>query len=105
MESLDFSAQYTGDRTDEIGDLGRSLNHMMDRLSTTLDKLKGELDKEKRTDKLRKRFVAQVSHELKTPVAVVSNYVEALQDDMADTKEERDAYLSTIEKSAARWFI
>ena len=70
---------------------------MMDRLGTTISKLKAELQKEKRTDKLRREFVAQVSHELKTPIAIVSNYTEALLDGVADTKDEQDSYLNTIE--------
>ncbi len=97
MEKMDFTMRYDKNRDDEIGQLGKTLNHMMDRLGTTINKLQAELNKEKRTDKLRREFVAQVSHELKTPVAVVSNYTEALLDGVADTKEEQESYLSTIE--------
>ena len=97
MENMDFSIRYDKNRDDEIGELGKTLNHMMDRLGTTITQLKAELQKEKRTDKLRKEFVAQVSHELKTPVAIVSNYTEALLDGVADTKEEQQSYLTTIE--------
>lgn len=97
MENMDFSVRYDRKREDEIGQLGKTLNHMMDRLGTTINKLQAELQKEKRTDELRKNFVAQVSHELKTPVAIVSNYTEALMDGVADTKEEQDSYLNTIE--------
>ena len=97
METMDFSVRYEKQRNDEIGQLGKTLNHMMDRLRTNIDKLNAELKKEKRTDKLRREFVAQVSHELKTPVAIVSNYTEALLDGVADSKEEQDSYLNTIE--------
>lgn len=97
MENMDFSIRYDKKRQDEIGQLGKTLNHMMDRLGTNINKLQAELQKEKRTDELRKNFVAQVSHELKTPVAIVSNYTEALLDGVADTKEEQDSYLNTIE--------
>ena len=97
METMDFTVRYDEVRDDEIGQLGKTLNHMMDRLHTNIDKLQAELQKEKRTDKLRREFVAQVSHELKTPVAIVSNYTEALLDGVADSKEEQDSYLNTIE--------
>jgi len=97
MENMNFSIRYEKGREDEIGQLGSTLNHMMDRLGTTISKLKAELQKEKRTDKLRREFVAQVSHELKTPIAIVSNYTEALLDGVADTKDEQDSYLNTIE--------
>ena len=102
MENMDFSIRYTKNRNDEIGQLGKTLNHMMDRLGITINKLQAELQKEKRTDKLRKEFVAQVSHELKTPVAIVSNYTEALLDGVADTKEEQDSYLGTIENECRK---
>jgi len=97
MENMNFTIRYSKKRDDEIGQLGKTLNHMMDRLGTNINQLEAELQKEKRTDKLRKEFVAQVSHELKTPVAIVSNYTEALLDGVADAKEEQDSYLHTIE--------
>ncbi|MEX1376454.1 MAG: HAMP domain-containing sensor histidine kinase [Eubacteriales bacterium] len=102
MENMDFSIRYSKNRGDEIGELGNTLNHMMDRLGTTITQLKAELQKEKRTDKLRKEFVAQVSHELKTPVAIVSNYTEALLDGVADTKQEQQDYLNTIESECRK---
>lgn len=97
MEKMDFTCRYEGRRNDEIGQLGQTLNHMMDRLGTNLQQLQAELDKEKQSDRLRREFVAQVSHELKTPIAVVSNYVEALQDGMADSDEEQMRYYDIIE--------
>lgn len=102
MEKMDFSIRYEKSRNDEIGQLGKTLNHMMDRLGTTINKLQAELQKEKKTDKLRKEFVAQVSHELKTPVAIVSNYTEALLDGVADTIEEQTTYLNTIESECRK---
>jgi len=96
MQNLNFNARYTGDEKDEIGQLGTTLNLMSERLSATIELLKQELAKEKQVMDLRRQFTAQVSHELKTPLAIIKGYVEALTDDIPDTKEERDYYLSVI---------
>ncbi|MFC0188419.1 ATP-binding protein [Fictibacillus aquaticus] len=48
-----------------------------------------DMTEERRMDKLRKDFVANVSHELKTPIAMLQGYSEAIVDDIAETEEEK----------------
>jgi two-component system sensor histidine kinase ResE len=48
-----------------------------------------DMTEERRMDKLRKDFVANVSHELKTPISMLQGYSEAIVDDMAETEEEK----------------
>ncbi|NDL68062.1 sensor histidine kinase [Anaerotalea alkaliphila] len=96
MGQLDFRHRYTGKRKDEIGQLGNTLNELTGKLEETIDNLKKELDKEKNLDVMRKKFVAQVSHELQTPITIVNGYLEALSDGMVEGEEE-EAYYEIIE--------
>lgn len=77
---LDFSLEVHGN--DEIASLKRSFETM--RL-----KVKEELAK-------RARFIMGVSHDLKTPLALIEGYVDAIQDGYADRPEKMEKYLSII---------
>lgn len=96
MRNLNFSEEYQEDRNDEIGILGKSLNALSRNLSYNIEKLSEELEKEKSLDKLRKQFVAQVSHELQTPLTIISGYMEALEDGIFSSEEEMKEYYATI---------
>ncbi|MBK5244241.1 MAG: HAMP domain-containing histidine kinase [Eubacteriaceae bacterium] len=100
MGSLNFTQKYKGHRQDEIGQLGETLNHISDKLETTIDQLQIELNKERTLEKMRQRFTAQVSHEIQTPLAIIKSYAEALEDEILDTREEEREYFITIEKEA-----
>lgn len=102
MGKLNFDKKYLGKRKDEIGQLGQTLNDITTRLETTINELQHELDKEKQLDILRKSFVAQVSHELQTPLSVINGYVEALEDELVDTDEEKQYYYEIIEDETAK---
>ncbi len=90
--NLDFHERYNGDRKDEIGELGRGLNTISDTLQGTIRDLEIKLQKEKQLDQLRRRFVAQVSHELQTPISIISSYVEALDDGIVEGDEVVEYY-------------
>jgi len=96
IRQLNFDVQYTDQRKDEIGQLGRTFNKLTRQLNATIRKLTHELNKEKRVDALRKEFVAQVSHELQTPLTVIHGYTEALKDGMATTTQEQENYYDII---------
>ncbi|MBC3795787.1 HAMP domain-containing protein [Acetobacterium tundrae] len=100
MGNLSFSEKYKGNRKDEIGQLGETLNHISDELETTIEKLQGELNKERTLDKMRQRFTAQVSHEIQTPLAVIKSYAEALEDGILENQDEESEYYITIQKEA-----
>ncbi|MCC5911758.1 MAG: HAMP domain-containing histidine kinase [Clostridiaceae bacterium] len=102
MASLDFNEKWQEKRQDEIGDLGKTLNFLTEKLSSTIHELQQELKKEKNLEQMRKQFIANVSHELQTPIALISGYTEALQDGIVSDKEEVKAYLQIIEGETYR---
>ncbi len=92
MGKLNFSMRYTGKRSDEIGQLGNTLNELTTKLENTIAQLKGELSKEKTLEKMRTQFTAQLSHELQTPLSVIKGYAEALIDNVYVGQEAANAY-------------
>ncbi|MBN2898666.1 MAG: HAMP domain-containing histidine kinase [Clostridia bacterium] len=87
IAQLDFSGRYVENREDEIGALGQHLNVVARELESKLTQLEMELKKEKTMDSMRTQFVAQASHELQTPLTILRNYVEAIQDDIIEANE------------------
>jgi signal transduction histidine kinase len=85
VTSGDYSvrlAPYRKDhRINEIGTLRMDFNQMVDELAST--------------EIIKNDFISNVSHELKTPIAVISNYSTILHSDTL-TEEERHEYISRI---------
>ena len=103
MSELDFDARYTGTSEDEIGVLGHSMNTLSERLRDTIGELKTannelqrDIEEKIRIDETRKDFIANVSHELKTPIALIQGYAEGLTEGMAQDPESRDYYCEVI---------
>lgn len=82
--------------SDEISQLNQTLNELYEELLGNIYQLNAELSKERNSEKLKKRFLAQATHELKTPIAVIRGYSEILYDGMYKDEEERDRYLKNI---------
>lgn len=89
MTSLDFNARYIGKANDEIGELGQSMNAMSDSLKYNIEKLRNDIE-------VRKDFAANVSHELKTPIALIEGYAEGLKESVNDDAESREYYCDVI---------
>lgn len=109
MSQLDFEARYTGKEQDEIGVLGGSMNVLSEKLKEAIGELqeanvqlKKDIDEKTKIDEMRKEFIANVSHELKTPIALIQGYAEGLQEGMADEKESRDYYCEVIMDEAGK---
>lgn len=103
MQKLDFSTRYKDNRDDEIGVLGNSMNALSDRLEKTISELKTannelQLDLQRRSEQeqMRQEFLANVSHELKTPIALIQGYAEGLQENINDDAESREFYCEVI---------
>jgi two-component system sensor histidine kinase VanS len=102
ISELDFSAKCQVTSNDEIGSLGKTLNFLSEKLGITLnelksanEKLKGDIEKEKQLEKMRKEFIASVSHELKTPISLIEGYAEGLKDGIPKG-DDIDYYLDVI---------
>lgn len=61
-----------------------------------------DMTEERQLDKLRKDFIANVSHELRTPIALMQGYSEAIVDDIAHTKEEKNELAQIIHDESLR---
>lgn len=96
LGQLKFDDVYTGKRKDELGQLGENFNDLSVQLDSTIKALKYEISKDKEMDVLRKEFIAQVSHELQTPLSIIKGYVEALEDGVVESDEERSEYYGII---------
>ncbi len=103
MSRLDFEAKYEGGMEDEIGVLGNSMNILSDKLKETIGELKSannelqkDIEEKIQVDEMRKDFIANVSHELKTPIALIQGYAEGLTEGMAEDPESRDYYCGVI---------
>ncbi|WP_318936970.1 ATP-binding protein [Oceanobacillus halotolerans] len=61
-----------------------------------------DMTEERRLDKLRKDFIANVSHELRTPISMLQGYSEAIVDDVAESKEEKNELAQIIYEESLR---
>ncbi|WZL81827.1 HAMP domain-containing sensor histidine kinase [Vallitaleaceae bacterium 9-2] len=83
-------------REDEIGQLNQSLMLMYQELLSNIQRLESELTKERAVEKMKKQFLAQATHELKTPISVIRGYAELVYDGIYKDEEERDHYITSI---------
>ena len=104
MSKLDFSHKYiVKDTDDEINNLGRSINTMSDELEKTIKQLQEtnielekDIEKKSKIDEMRKQFVSDVSHELKTPIALIQGYAEGLVENVVTDEESKNFYANVI---------
>lgn len=106
---LDFSQKASIERSDEVGQLGQSINHLSKRLNSAIDELNqknrqllADVEKERQLDRMRKEFVSNVSHELKTPLALILGYAEGLRENVVQDEQSKDYYCSVIMEEAEK---
>lgn len=110
MANLDFSQKYkVSQANDEIDNLGKSINELSDKLEATIQQLKTtniELEKDveekSQIDEMRKSFISDVSHELKTPIALIQGYSEGLIENVNTDDESRKFYAEVILDEATK---
>ena len=109
MSKLDFDVKYDVSTSDEIGQLGESINILSDKLKETIGELKTanneltkDIENKIQIDEMRKEFLSNVSHELKTPIALIQGYAEGLLENVSDDVESRNYYCEVIMDEAAK---
>ncbi len=103
MTNLDFDAKFHSRGENEIDMLGEHMNQMSETLERIISELKSannelKIDIEKKTeiDAMRKDFISNVSHELKTPIALIQGYAEGLKECINDDEASRAFYCEVI---------
>ncbi len=103
MANLNFEAKYTRGGEDEIGVLGRNFNRMSAQLEKTISELKRannqlqkDIQQKEKMEDMRNEFLGNVSHELKTPIALIQGYAEGLKEGINDDPENREFYCDVI---------
>lgn len=103
MTELDFDARYGSVAHNEIDELGENFNKMSIQLERTIQelraanaKLQEDIQEKIKIDERRKEFLNNVSHELKTPIALIQGYAEGLKENINDDPESMDFYCDVI---------
>ncbi|MGO4369611.1 sensor histidine kinase [Paenibacillus sp. MCAF20] len=101
LARLDFTEQPSIHTKDEFGELSRNMTLLSRNLDSALQELtlanvqmQQDMREKERSEELRKELIANISHELKTPLGIVKGFAEGLQDEVASDK--RDRYLALI---------
>lgn len=87
FSSGDFTVRVPVEGEDEIAQLGVSFNHMADSLADM--------------ESVRRNFIANVSHELKTPMMTIGGFVDGILDGTVPPEKERQ-YLETVSEEIKR---
>ena len=109
MSNLDFNVKYKVETGDEIGELGHSINVLSEKLEDTISDLKSannqlqtDIAQKVQVDEMRKEFLSNVTHELKTPIALIQGYAEGLKDNISEDTESREFYCDVIIDEASK---
>ena len=109
MADLDFDAKYTSGGSNEIGELGENFNRMSEKLESTISELKKannslqkDIEQKDKLEKMRNEFLGNVSHELKTPIALIQGYAEGLKEGVNEDAESREFYCEVIMDEASK---
>lgn len=109
MAGLDFDEKYTSGGSNEIGILGENFNKMSLQLEQTISELKTannqlqqDIEQKEKIENMRNEFLGNVSHELKTPLALIQGYAEGLKEGVNDDSESREFYCDVIMDEAGK---
>ena len=110
MSNLDFSRKYKeSNANDEIDMLGHSINTLSNKLQSTIEQLKNtnmelekDIEEKSQIDEMRRSFISDVSHELKTPIALIQGYSEGLIENVNTDEESRKFYAEVILDEASK---
>lgn len=105
MADLKFEVKYEPKQQDstEVAELGEHMNFLSQTLEKTISDLKvannelqKDIEKKEQIDEMRKEFLSNVSHELKTPIALIQGYAEGLKENIHEDADSKDFYCDVI---------
>lgn len=109
MANLNFDVKYDGSGAAEVGLLGKNINELSAALERTISELKTannelqrDIEQREKADEMRKEFLSNVSHELKTPIALIQGYAEGLKEGVSEDAESREFYCDVIMDEASK---
>ena len=109
MRRLKFDVKYEGGAGNELDLLGQNLNDLSGTLEQTIGELKNannelkrDIARKEEIDADRREFLSNVSHELKTPIALIQGYAEGLAEGITDDEESRNYYCEVIVDEAGK---
>ena len=112
ISNLDFDEKVHIHTNDEIEVLGNSINTLSSKIKNTMDDLKAKneeleilINNKIKQEKLKREFVSSVSHELKTPITVITGYAEGLRSNILDSEEDKQYYIDVICEESERMGI
>lgn len=100
IASQEFDEPLKIKSKDEIGSLANSINTMREQLKETIRQLHEEINHVKELENLRKDFINQFTHEMKTPLGIINGYSELIEE--AENDEEVKKYLDIINRETSR---
>lgn len=88
---------YINDKSeDELGTLSQNINHMSQQLKKTIDKLNEEIERVRQLESVRQEFIANFTHEIKTPLSIINGYIELISE--IEDEDQKQKYLEAIEQ-------
>jgi signal transduction histidine kinase len=103
IKNKDFSEECKVDSENEVGILAKSINEMSDSIQTYILEIKQkniQLEKDieikKQFEESQKKFVSDVSHEIKTPISIISAYTESIKLGLMENPEDINEYCDII---------
>lgn len=103
LKAFNFDVAFKSKRQDEIGELTESIGALSNALEEKIKALedhnmllKKEMGVKDQLIENRQSFIANISHELKTPLALIQAYAEGLKDGTFEDAEDQEYYLRVI---------
>ncbi|XJZ29078.1 ATP-binding protein [Bacillota bacterium Lsc_1132] len=90
----DYTVNVPSSTFDEIGELANDFNHMVDKINRSMEEIES-------LENRRRQFMADVSHEMRTPLTTISGVIEGLKNDMIP-EEDKERGLQLVSQEAKR---
>lgn len=100
ISNNEFDEEVKVKSRDEIGSLANSIDIMRINLKHTIEQLNKEIEQVKKLESLRKDFINQFTHEMKTPLGIINGYSELIEE--TEDEQEREKYLNIINRETVR---